>query len=109
MRLTQQEINHLVKVLTILIGNQDAQLRLFGSRVDNQRKGGDIDLLLLTKDHTMKVQLQAKKHHILADMKELIGDQKIDLKIATHNEIKEDSFLQLIYPDSICLFQWSCQ
>ena len=48
-----------------------------------------------------------QKHLILARMKELIGEQKIDLKIAEVDEIKTDPFLQIIFPKSISLKIWN--
>ena len=50
---------------------------LFGSRVDDQARGGDIDLLILSDklDHSDKMSIRLALY-------EHIGEQKIDLVIA---------------------------
>lgn len=106
MRLTSQEVDHLMSAISTFLAQNNAELRLFGSRVDDHRKGGDIDLLLLLDDMHLKQQLISQKHLILAHLKELLGEQKIDLKIALQAEITTDVFLQHVYPDSICLKTW---
>lgn len=103
MRLTPEEINHLTEALSLFIEKNEVELRLFGSRANSHQKGGDIDLLLMVNSQKIKDKLNLKKHLILAYMKELIGDQRIDLKIAEVNEINADPFLQIIYPSSILL------
>lgn len=54
----------------------DAAIYLFGSRVDDTAKGGDIDLLVLSK----KIDLMAKLD-ILAQLHQKLGARKIDLAI----------------------------
>lgn len=106
MRLTSEEVNGLINALTQFLAPHHAELRLFGSRTDSQRKGGDIDLLVLVNEPEVKEKLNLQKHLILASMKELIGDQRIDLKIAEFNEINSDAFLTHIFPQSIILKVW---
>jgi predicted nucleotidyltransferase len=53
----------------------DADVFLFGSRVDDFGKGGDIDLLLLTDERLPLVFMNRIRRLILND----IGEQKIDL------------------------------
>ena len=50
MRLSRSEIDVLKSKLSSLSSN--AKLYLFGSRVDDTRKGGDIDLLIIDKNLT---------------------------------------------------------
>ena len=58
----------------------DAVLRLFGSRLDDARKGGDIDLLIETR--MIDASEIARAHHrFLARVYARIGEQKIDLLI----------------------------
>lgn len=103
MRLTCQEITNLNQATQeFLVGNV-AELRLFGSHVNDNRKGGDIYLLLLLSNLKVKQQLEFKKHLLLARMKELIGEQKIDLRIVHSSELETDPFLKLIYPESMLL------
>lgn len=64
-------------VSTVKSFDQDAHLYLFGSRVDDSRKGGDIDLLI------MSGKLGSNdKRAIKMKLYELIGEQKIDILIA---------------------------
>ena len=49
---------------------------LFGSRVDDNKRGGDIDLYLVVKD---KSNLFRKKLKFLAKIKKELGEQKIDV------------------------------
>ncbi len=53
-----------------------ASIYLFGSRTDDTAKGGDIDLLVLSK----KIDLMAKLE-ILAQLHRKLGDRKIDIAI----------------------------
>jgi uncharacterized protein len=53
----------------------DADIFLFGSRVDDFGKGGDIDLLLLTEEKLPLLFMNRIRRLILND----IGEQKIDL------------------------------
>ena len=54
----------------------EGEIYLFGSRVDDSKKGGDIDLYLVVKD---KNDLFRKKLHFLAKIKKVLGEQKIDV------------------------------
>ncbi len=66
---------------TIHLADPNAEIYLFGSRVDANASGGDIDLLLLSKKITLmsKLDILAKLHHSL-------GQRKIDLVIAPNAE-----------------------
>jgi len=103
MRLIKSEITGLTQAIADNLGDISAELRLFGSRVDDSLKGGDIDLLLIVSNDNDRDQVVYNKHYILADMKTNIGDQKIDLKITTEHELKTDPFLKSIYPSSLQL------
>jgi len=61
---------------TIRQSDPDAQIRLFGSRTDDQRKGGDIDLLIISKKLKYRDKLILRYR-----LKEKLGDRKIDLVI----------------------------
>ena len=58
---------------------EDGEIYLFGSRVDDSLKGGDIDLYIKVK---AKQDLLNKKIQFLAKLKEKIGDQKIDVVVS---------------------------
>ena len=54
--------------------HQSGKVILFGSRVDDTKKGGDIDLYIETPDCNF-----SKKIDFLVLVKQYIGDQKIDV------------------------------
>jgi len=74
MRLHESERQAIIQ--SIRAADPDAAVYLFGSRVNDATKGGDIDLLELSK----KINLMAKLD-ILARLHQQLGDQKIDLVI----------------------------
>jgi predicted nucleotidyltransferase len=55
---------------------QKGDIFLFGSRVDDNKKGGDIDLYICLDD---KNELFEKKLKFLSFIKRKIGDRKIDI------------------------------
>ena len=57
---------------------QDTQVWLFGSRVDDHAKGGDIDLYIETQNQKAADLIMAKLH-FLKDLHKKIGEQKIDV------------------------------
>ena len=74
MRLSKQYQNTIKKYFIEFFG--DGDIYLFGSRVDDSKKGGDIDLYLVIKDHS---ELFEKKLKFLSRLKRVLGDQKIDV------------------------------
>ena len=61
---------------------KDGDIYLFGSRVDDNKKGGDIDLYLVVKNH---INLFEKKLKFLSRVKRELGEQKIDIIFNTDN------------------------
>ena len=55
---------------------KSGEIYLFGSRVDDTKKGGDIDLYLVVSNHN---NLFKKKIKFLAKLKRELGEQKIDI------------------------------
>lgn len=54
----------------------DAKIYLFGSRADDHARGGDIDLLVISK----KIRLMDKLA-VLAELHQTLGEQQIDLAV----------------------------
>lgn len=57
---------------------EDGKIYLFGSRVDDTKRGGDIDLYI---SPSSKTRLASKKIDFLVALKQKIGEQKIDVVI----------------------------
>jgi predicted nucleotidyltransferase len=57
---------------------QNCRVLLFGSRTNDAKKGGDIDLFIVPSE---KCDLYMNKVHFLAAIKSEIGDQKIDVVV----------------------------
>lgn len=74
MRLTASEIDAIKVSASDVFPN--CVVYLFGSRVDDSKRGGDIDLYIKLSD---KTHLFEKKIKFLAQLKRAIGEQKIDL------------------------------
>jgi len=64
MRLSEKEVSVIKSTIKNIFG--DVQLYLFGSRVDDGKKGGDIDLFVVAKDNS---NLFEKKIKALAKLK----------------------------------------
>ena len=72
MRLTHQEQQQIRQAIQHY--DPQAQVYLFGSRTDPDKKGGDIDLLVISA-----ILNFTDKLNILADLHGQLGEQKIDL------------------------------
>ena len=73
MRLSRKEIETILKVANEIYG-KGVKVYLFGSRTDDNKRGGDIDLLLRTPQSNGGI---LKRIRMAARLKELLGDQKI--------------------------------
>jgi uncharacterized protein len=76
MRLSEFQIATINNLAKKYFG-QDTTVFLFGSRTDDSRKGGDIDLFIRNKKET-DLTVEAKIH-FLAELKRHMGEQKIDV------------------------------
>ncbi|QEN05663.1 nucleotidyltransferase domain-containing protein [Thiospirochaeta perfilievii] len=86
MRLTNSELDIIIKVLTKYFG-EDSIITLFGSRVDDSSKGGDIDLLIEHNENE-KEQLKLKLMAI-SEMQIKLGDRKIDLITHSNSDVND--------------------
>jgi predicted nucleotidyltransferase len=78
MRLSQRYIDTIKKYFKEFF--KDGEIYLFGSRADDTKKGGDIDLYLAVTDHS---NLFEKKIKFLSRVKRELGEQKIDVVFNT--------------------------
>ena len=81
MRLQRQEIQTILQVAHQIYGEK-VKVYLFGSRLDDTKRGGDIDLLV--RNEGVKKGILARIR-MIAQLKYLLGDQKIDI-IGDHEE-----------------------
>lgn len=78
MRLTSEQIA-IIKQTTAEVFGPAAEVRLFGSRCDDQQRGGDIDLLVYSA-HTIEDKLH-KSLTLTARLQMRLGDQPIDVLV----------------------------
>lgn len=77
MRLKEEHIEIIKRVTKDHFG-ENAKVYLFGSRADDNKKGGDIDLYIETG---IKENILERKLKMLVDLEKLLGEQKIDIVI----------------------------
>ena len=63
MRISPQQIATIIHTARSVVG-QDAQVWLFGSRLDDNRKGGDIDLLIESAPMAGLIERARIKHRL---------------------------------------------
>ena len=80
MRLTNYELTSIKEVFSEVF--KSGEIYLFGSRVDNQLKGGDIDLYLVINKPLDAKERLAKKSKFRLKLEDKIGEQKIDILIS---------------------------
>jgi len=105
MRLSSKIRDSLIEALDLVHpAGCDSSLYLFGSRVDDAKKGGDIDLLWILPESR---QAWAREHlaEIRSHLRWAAGDQKVDLTLATPAQLVTDPFL-LSLGDKILLKTW---
>ena len=74
----RQEYIELIKQKVIKYFGDESKTYLFGSRVDDSKFGGDIDIYIETD---YKDEIFTQKIKLLVELKKNIGDRKIDIVI----------------------------
>ncbi|MDY0384740.1 nucleotidyltransferase domain-containing protein [Trichlorobacter sp.] len=87
MRLTKYEKDAITSVIAIF--DPQARVYLFGSRVDDTKRGGDIDLLIMSDSLSL-----GDRGKISWELCGRLGEQKIDILIAKDTA---DPFVALAY------------
>ncbi|MEW6620293.1 MAG: nucleotidyltransferase domain-containing protein [bacterium] len=95
MRISAEQLEFLKREILLLV--PDAVVYLFGSRVDDKKKGGDIDIMILS-DRKIRWKEKAK---IKWRYFEKFGEQKIDIVSSMFNE--NDAFKELVLQEGIRL------
>lgn len=78
MRLTREQVS-IIKQATVEVFGPDTRVRLFGSRVDDQARGGDIDLYIEAVG--TESSLLNLKTSLLWRLWQQLGPQRIDLLV----------------------------
>ena len=94
MRLTADERRAIVEEIRKRVSG--AAIYLYGSRVDDRLKGGDIDLLVVAPEVKWEDKID-----ILLAIKGRIGEQRIDLKLVRPAEAEEDAFVRAVLPAAV--------
>ncbi|NLQ18965.1 nucleotidyltransferase domain-containing protein [Marinomonas sp. M1K-6] len=82
MRLTDNQVQTIKQVVAMLAG-EDAKVTLFGSRVDDTKKGGDIDLLITLNNVIEHPAVLSSK--ISARLIRLFQGRKVDVLLSAPN------------------------
>lgn len=80
MRLTSKDIAAIAQAAheTFAPGST---IRLFGSRLNDAQRGGDIDLLVESPSPLMPQELVERRNHFIARLYRLLGERRIDVLI----------------------------
>lgn len=74
---------------------------LFGSRVDDNKRGGDIDLLIV--DNLPQAQLELSKIRALTTIHVKLGEQKIDMVVTSNPEEDRRPVVQMALAQGVRL------
>jgi predicted nucleotidyltransferase len=93
MRITENEKNTIIDA----VKNADpgAKVWLFGSRTDDSKKGGDIDIAILSGEINNDVMQKIQVRRFICDR---IGEQKIDIVVSTNGK---EAFFRLAIEEGI--------
>ncbi len=83
MRLTSEQVSIIRCTARSVFGNS-VQVLLFGSRTNDEKRGGDIDLLVQSAEN--KVLNISNKITFIVELKKQLGDQKIDVILSGIDE-----------------------
>lgn len=82
MRLTAEQIKHIAELVHVVAGTQ-ARAYVFGSRLDDEARGGDLDLMLeLTEPVNNPALLSAS---LAAKISRIMGGRKVDVLLSAPN------------------------
>ncbi len=81
MRISEETIKSILQIAEMVFGSE-VSVYLFGSRVDDNKRGGDIDLYI--KSNKIIQDKMNKKIKFLLELKKKIGEQKVDLVVSSN-------------------------
>ena len=94
MRLSLEERRHILAAVHGLDAN--AEVRLFGSRVRDDAKGGDIDLLIISEILNRK-----RLRSLRLRLQDCLGERKIDLVVSSPK--LQSPFARLAFEEGVPL------
>ncbi|ADE13813.1 DNA polymerase beta domain protein region [Nitrosococcus halophilus Nc 4] len=100
MRLTVSEQRVLVEAARECFG-PEARVLLFGSRTDDLRRGGDIDLLIELPESLSAEEAARIRARFVAQVWRRLGERKLDVVLAEPGE--EDEFVQTVRSQALPL------
>jgi len=93
MRLTTQEKQVIKSSVEEVMGSQ-ANVWLFGSRVNDAKRGGDIDLFVETNLQNPLDRVR-KKSRLWAKLQQQLGEQRIDIIFASVKPVEQRQIEQI--------------
>ncbi len=91
-RLKEKEIKAIKDIIQSF--DKEARVYIYGSRADLSKKGGDIDILVVSSKISLEQELKIKAKLLVA-----LGDRKIDLVVS--KSPTENTFTDLIYSQAV--------
>lgn len=98
MRLTDLEKKSIIEIFNTFSA-ASSKIYLFGSRLDDFKKGGDIDLLIVFVNGELKSSF--KNLDFIVELKKKIGERKIDVTLANEAELAGDVFLMSVIDSAV--------
>ena len=98
MRISESEKRIILETFKIF-SVPNAKIYLFGSRADDSKKGGDIDLLIVFA--VIADKLSFKRLDFIVELVKKIGERKVDVTLATEDELTNDVFLMSIMDSAV--------
>ncbi len=93
MRLSERERSAISDAATETLPS-GTRVSLFGSRADDTRKGGDIDLLVEMQQSIPAAEWIAQRSRFVAHIWQRLGERRIDVVWAKQSEIDERPIVQ---------------
>lgn len=98
MRLTDLEKKSIIEIFNAFSA-ASSKIYLFGSRLDDFKKGGDIDLLIVFVNSELKSNF--KYLDFIVQLKKKIGERKIDVTLANEAELTSSVFLKSVMDSAV--------
>jgi len=101
MRLEAEQIRTIKQTVDEIVG-EDSEVYLFGSRTDDTRRGGDIDLLVEGRKPVDPDMRLSQRIALKSRLHQLLGEQQIDL-IMHYPDMPVTAFQKMVKKTAIRL------